>query len=227
MATTAIEDYLKHIFLLQEEVEGGALIPMGELAESIGVVPGTATAMVKRLAESGLLAYEPYGGVRLTSPGRDQAIAILRRHRLIETFLVRVLGLDWSEVHDEAEELEHAMSELVLERIDAFLNYPTVDPHGDPIPSHEGTIGSCGQRTIMDCQQGERVRIARVLDQGSSFLQFVDRCGLRPGAELTIQSVDPIAGAVSLIINSKIIEHTEPVILGHPAARKLIVEGVE
>ena len=226
MATTAIEDYLKHIFHLEQEADDNSLIPMGELAESIGVVPGTATAMVKRLSQSGLLTYEPYGGVRLTSIGRHEAIAILRRHRLIETFLVRVLGLDWSQVHDEAEELEHAMSDLVLERIDAFLNYPTVDPHGDPIPSHEGTIDPTGQRTIMDCQKGERVRITRVLDQGQSFLQFVDRCGLKPGAQLTIKSVDPIAGAVSLIINSKSGKKEEPIILGHPAARKLIIESV-
>ena len=112
---------------------------MGKLATAMGVVPGTATTMMEALADSGLVAYEPRGGVRLTRGGaRVLALHVLRRHRLVELFLVQVLGMDWSEVHPEAEELEHAISDKVLERIDTLLGHPSVDPHGDPIPPPRG-----------------------------------------------------------------------------------------
>ncbi len=111
---------------------------MGQLASALGVVPGTATTMVKTLAESGLVHYEPYMGVRLTPAGEKLAALVLRRHRLIELFLVKVLGMNWSEVHDEAERLEHAVSERLIDRIDDMLGRPSVDPHGDPIPGPEG-----------------------------------------------------------------------------------------
>ena len=113
---------------------------MGQLASALGVVPGTATTMVKALAESGLVHYEPYMGVRLTAAGEKLAALVLRRHRLIEQFLVQVLGMNWSEVHDEAERLEHAVSERLIDRIDDMLGRPSVDPHGDPIPGPEGKL---------------------------------------------------------------------------------------
>src|SRR6476620_7329433 len=108
---------------------------MGRLAAAMGVVPGTATTMVKTLADSGLVTYEPRSGTRLTAGGEKLALHVLRRHRLVEPFLVKTLGLDWSEVHEEAEELEHAISDKVLHRIDQLLGHPTTDPHGDPIPT--------------------------------------------------------------------------------------------
>ena len=116
------------------------MIPMGRLATAMGVVPGTATTMVKALADSGLVDYSPRTGVRLTEAGSQLALHVLRRHRLVELFLVRVVGLDWSEVHDEAEELEHVISDKVLEKIDALLGHPQADPHGDPIPTAKGHV---------------------------------------------------------------------------------------
>ena len=133
--SSTVENYLKAIY--QAEIahgEEGALVPMGRLASALHVVPGTATTMVKALADSGLVRYEPYAGVRLTPAGQKLAALVLRRHRLIELFLVKVLDMSWAEVHDEAERLEHAASDRLIDRIDAMLGRPAVDPHGDPIP---------------------------------------------------------------------------------------------
>src|SRR5438046_8279 len=137
MASRTVENYLKALYSEQQRA-GDELVSMGRLASAMGVVPGTVTTMVKALADSGLVSYEPRGGVRLTRGGEQLALHVLRRHRLVELFLVKVLGLDWSEVHAEAEELEHAVSDKVLERIDALLEHPRVDPHGDPIPPARG-----------------------------------------------------------------------------------------
>src|SRR4051812_33993924 len=138
-----VENYLKTIYLAQTAARGrDALVPMGQLASTLGVVPGTATTMVKTLAESGLVRYEPYMGVRLTRAGEKLASLVLRRHRLVELFLVKVLGMSWAEVHDEAELLEHAVSERLIDRIDEMLGRPEVDPHGDPIPSADGVMPS-------------------------------------------------------------------------------------
>ncbi len=134
MATSTVEDYLKCI-LTHEQASGDALVGMGQISASLEVAPGTVTAMMKTLAESELVTYEPYSGVRLTPAGRKLAAHVLRRHRLIELFLVQVLELDWSEVHEEAELLEHAVSDRLIERMDEMLGRPQVDPHGDPIPT--------------------------------------------------------------------------------------------
>src|SRR5438552_18621949 len=139
MATSTVENYIKQLYLEQQE-QPGQRVPMGRLAAAMGVVPGTATTMVKALADSGLVEYEPRGGVRLTSGGEQLALHVIRRHRLVELFLVKVVGLDWSEVHAEAEELEHAISDKVMEKIDALLGRPSVDPHGDPIPLANGQL---------------------------------------------------------------------------------------
>ena len=141
-----VENYLKAIFQAQMALlPSEQLVPMGQLASALGVVPGTATTMVKALAESGLVRYEPYAGVRLTAAGEKLAALVLRRHRLIELFLVQVMGMSWTEVHDEAEHLEHAVSDRLIDRIDEMLGRPSVDPHGDPIPGPEGT--SAGRST--------------------------------------------------------------------------------
>src|SRR5580700_4576775 len=139
MATITVENYLKKLYLEQHAADGDR-VAMGRLASAMGVVPGTATSMVKALSDSGLVEYQRRGGVRLTSRGEQLALHVLRRHRLVELLLVKVLGLDWSEVHEEAESLEHAISDRVLERIDAILGHPTVDPHGDPIPTSKGQL---------------------------------------------------------------------------------------
>src|SRR5206468_11007079 len=141
LPSSTVENYLKAIYLGQSSLTGGErLVSMGHVASALGVTPGTATTMVKALAEAGLVEYEPYSGVRLSAAGSKLAGLVLRRHRLVELFLVQVMGMSWTEVHDEAEQLEHVVSERLIERIDEMLGRPTHDPHGDPIPTPEGKI---------------------------------------------------------------------------------------
>jgi DtxR family transcriptional regulator, Mn-dependent transcriptional regulator len=135
LPSSTVENYLKTIFQAQLGLPGKSdLVPMGRLAGALRVVPGTATTMVKALSDAGLVKYEAYAGVRLTHAGEKVAASVIRRHRLIEMFLVKVIGMNWSEVHEEAEHLEHAMSDHLIERIDAMLGHPAVDPENDPIP---------------------------------------------------------------------------------------------
>src|SRR5919112_6387033 len=171
-----VENYLKAIFQAQIALaDPGGLVPMGHLASALGVVPGTATTMVKTLAESGLAKYEPYAGVRLTAAGEKLAAMVLRRHRMIELFLVKVMGMSWTEVHDEAEHLEHAVSDRLIELIDEMLGRPSVDPHGDPIPDADGTVTRPAYETLMTCPLHEPVTISRVADQDGDFLRFAER----------------------------------------------------
>src|ERR1043165_5503845 len=139
MASETVENYLKAIYSLSAKSDSDQ-VSLGDLAAAVGVTPGTATTMVKKLALDRLAKYERYSGVALTAKGKQTALAVLRRHRLIETFLVRTLGMDWAEVHAEAERLEHALSDRLLQRLDAFLGHPAVDPHGDPIPDPRGRL---------------------------------------------------------------------------------------
>lgn len=221
MASSTVENYLKQLYMEQQQAPG-ELVPMGKLASAMGVVPGTATTMVKALADSGLVSYEPRGGTKLTRGGEQLALHVLRRHRLVELFLVQVLGLDWSEVHAEAEELEHAISDKVLERMDALLERPSVDPHGDPIPPAKGRPQALPpQQTLAECEPQKTYRVARVLDQEPAFLQFVERCGLRPGVSLTIDGRDELADSVRVRPRGK-----DPLTLGTSAARKILVESV-
>jgi len=221
MPSVTVENYLKQLYLEQQRV-GDELVSMGRLAAAMGVVPGTATTMVKALADSGLVAYEPRGGVRLTRGGEQLALHVLRRHRLVELFLVKVLGLDWSEVHDEADELEHAISDKVLERIDLLLGRPSVDPHGDPIPTAKGKVADTTRlATLADCELHRAVRVARVVDQEPAFLQFVDRCGLVPGVTVKVESRDAQSDAVGIRPQGR-----GPVTLGTAAAAKILVEEV-
>src|SRR2546421_1268055 len=189
MASRTVENYLKALYSEQQRA-GDELVSMGRLASAMGVVPGTVTTMVKALADSGLVTYEPRGGVRLTRGGEQLALHVLRRHRLVELFLVKVLGLDWSEVHEEADELEHAISDKVLEKIDAYLGRPSADPHGDPIPTAKGKVVDAHLDSLASCELNRPVRVARVVDQEAQFLQFVDRCGLMPGVTVRVESRD-------------------------------------
>ncbi len=205
MPSRTIENYLKQLYLEEQSAcADAAPIPMGRLASLMNVVPGTATTMVKTLADSGLVAYSPRTGVRLSPQGTSLALHVLRRHRLVELFLVRIVGLDWAEVHAEAEELEHVISDKLLERMDALLGHPTVDPHGDPIPSSAGQIAANGRESFVDCPLGRPVEITRILDQEPAFLQFAVQSGLTPGSHFAIKSRDPRAGSIVVI------RHGEP-----------------
>ena len=218
MATSTVEDYLKCI-LMEEQHGPGRLVATGRIAESLDVAPGTVTAMVKTLAESGLLEHEPYSGVRLTHAGRQLAVHVLRRHRLVELFLVQVMGLDWSEVHDEAEHLEHAVSERVIQRMDEMLGYPSVDPHGDPIPDSEGTVKEPELTDLLHCPTGVPLRVARVRDQSAEFLQLVERRGLQIDRQLRVVARSEASDTVEL----KLEDHRD-LSLGFRAASKIFVQ---
>jgi len=217
MPTSTVEDYLKCI-LLEGQERPGELVTMGRIGAALEVAPGTVTAMVKTLAKSGLLSYEPYSGVELTEAGRQLATHVLRRHRLIELFLVRVLGIDWSEVHAEAEQLEHAVSDRVIERMDEMLGRPAVDPHGDPIPDATGQLVELHGASLLDCPLAEAMRVVRVTDQSPAFLQLAEREGLMPGSELTVASRDRAADSVAVESGAG-----ERVNLGYRAASKIQV----
>jgi DtxR family Mn-dependent transcriptional regulator len=195
LASQTVENYLKTIYLAQV-ADTDELVPMGQLASSLGVVPGTATTMVKTLADSGLVRYEPYMGVRLTEAGEKLASLVLRRHRLIELFLVRILDMSWAEVHDEAEQLEHAVSERLIERIDEMLGRPAVDPHGDPIPTAEGTMARPNHIDLASAPVEVPLTVERVIDQDGRFLRFIEDRQLMPGSEVTVESRDPAADSV-------------------------------
>src|ERR687895_2559302 len=152
LPSSTVENYLKAIHLGGARLQAGQrLLPMGQLAAALGVAPGTATTMVKTLSESGLVEYEPYTGVALTSAGEKLATLVVRRHRLIELFLVQVLGFGWDEVHEEAEQLEHVVSDRLIDRVDEMLGRPQADPHGDPIPDVEGTVKPQDVQSLMTC----------------------------------------------------------------------------
>lgn len=196
MATIAVENYLKHVLLLSED--GEELVSMGALAESLAVVPGTVTTMVKALADEGLVEHQPRQGVRLTAAGRRMALNVLRKHRLVETFLVNVLKMDWSRVHREAEQLEHAISDEVLDRLDALLGHPVADPHGDPIPSRQGKLSSQVYATLSTCVTDRPLRIVRITEQSEEFLRFAEQYGLQPGTAVKVTDRNLTAGLVTL-----------------------------
>jgi DtxR family Mn-dependent transcriptional regulator len=226
VASSTVENYLKTLYAEQQR-SGRGLVAMGTVAAAMDVAPGTATAMVKALHESGLVEYEPRGGVRLTGKGEKLALHVLRRHRLVEMFLVEALGLDRSEVDEEAEELEHAISDKVLEKIDQFLGHPEVDPHGDPIPSAKGKVSNRALTSLAECELGRPVRVARVIDQNPQFLQFVDRHSLKPGAQVVVRGRDDVADSVS--IHSRGAgggQPQSPLTLGRTAAAKILVDAV-
>lgn len=215
--SSTVENYLKHLYLLQQK-QGDDLVSTGHLARSLNVTPGTATIMVKSLAENHLVDYESRAGVRLSAEGHRLALGVLRRHRLVELFLVNVLGLDWSEVHDEAEVLEHAVSTKVLDRIDEMLGYPVFDPHGDPIPDAAGQIKRREVRSLDSCEPNQIVQVARIENQDADFLRFVDEKDLAPGATLTIMDRDTNADAITLKRHDG-----DTIVIGMTAARKILV----
>jgi DtxR family transcriptional regulator, Mn-dependent transcriptional regulator len=220
LPSSTVENYLKAIYL------GGAsqstsdrLLPMGHLAAALGVAPGTATTMVKALAESGLVQYEPYAGVALTPAGAKLAALVVRRHRVIEVFLVKVMGYRWDEVHDEAEQLEHVVSERLIDRMDEMLGRPEVDPHGDPIPDAEGIIKPQEAQNLLTCPLHTQVTVMRVIDQDKVFLRFIESHNLKPGQSIEVEDRD--AASDSVRVRG---ENEQRVTIGTRAASKLLVQ---
>ncbi len=218
MASSTVEDYIKRIYSLQQRLGPKERVPVGQVAASVDVVPGTATTMMKALAESGLVRYELRQGVRLTPAGEKLALHVLRRHRLVELFLVKVLSLDWSEVHDDAERLEHDLSDRLVERIDEFLGRPTYDPHGDPIPTASGKVERRALVSLADAKPGEAMVIARIADQDGEFLAYATERGLTPGVNVIVETIDPLGDAVSLVL-----DRSRRLTLGRSAAAKVFV----
>jgi len=220
MPTSTVENYIKHIYHLDPPSTGSGLVAMGELAAALRVVPGTATSMIKTLADAGLVEYEPRAGVRLTEQGRKLALHVLRRHRLVELFLVQTLGMDWAEIHEEAEQLEHVISDRVLERIDALLGYPRFDPHGDVIPDAAGKVTTRLLVPLSEFELDAQTTVGRIADQADAFLQFIDNHDLKPGRVLRVVDRDRQAGVLRAVL-----DNGREVSLGLAAASKIEVEA--
>ena len=220
MPSLTVENYVKAIY--QICAASGKPAATGQTAAALGVSPGTVTSMLKTLSESNLATYMPYEGVNLTAAGSALALRVVRRHRLIELFLVNTLKLSWDEVHEEAEHMEHAVSDRLIDQIDAFLGYPHADPHGDPIPKPDGSFGApAANRTLADCLAGEQFRLSRVIDQSPSFLRFLSGSGLPLGTAGQVVANEREAGTVTIQVAG------QSTTLGREAAEKILVLGLD
>jgi DtxR family Mn-dependent transcriptional regulator len=209
----SVEDYLKVIYQLSES---GGSASTTSIADALELAPPSVSGMVKRLAEAGLLAHLPYKGVTLTVDGRQAALRMLRRHRVIETYLVSHLGYTWDNVHDEAEQLEHAVSEDLVERMSRALGDPCFDPHGDPIPAADGRMVDLFTTPLAELDVGTAVTIARVDTGDSGRLRWLAEAGLVPGVRLTVLDQQPFNGPVTVALAD------EPRVIGRDVARQLL-----
>ncbi|MGH2865623.1 MAG: metal-dependent transcriptional regulator [Solirubrobacteraceae bacterium] len=192
--STSVQDYAKAVYAL--EARKGGAVSTNELAERLGVTPGSVSAMVRKLSDVGLLEHEPYRGVKLTSRGRRVALEVLRHHRLLELFLAEELGMPWDRVHAEAEVLEHVLSDELEELIAARLGHPTIDPHGDPIPTIEFEIDEGQTRSLDDLPPGASGRFVRVSDSEPEMLRYLADQGIAIGDRLEVLERHPFGGPV-------------------------------
>jgi DtxR family Mn-dependent transcriptional regulator len=216
--TAVAQDYLKVIWNAQEWSLEKVSTKM--LAEKIGVSASTASESIRKLAEQGLVDHEKYGAVTLTESGRRAALAMVRRHRLIEAFLVKELGYSWDEVHDEAEVLEHAVSDRLVARIDAKLGFPQRDPHGDPIPGSDGRVPTPPARQLWACHDGDAGTVARISDADPEMLRYFDSIGISLDSRLRVLTRREFAGMISVAVESADGAPTM-VDLGSPAAQAI------
>jgi DtxR family Mn-dependent transcriptional regulator len=193
--TQSMENYLKAIFEILERAERATT---SSIAERMDLAPPSVTAMVKKLADLRLVSHEPYQGVRLTRVGEMAAAEVVRHHRLIEKYLSEALGVPWDRVHDEAEKLEHVISEDLEDRIDGALGHPTVDPHGAPIPSRDGSVSRVVARLLTHVPEGESVVVVEVDDRDPALLRYLGERSLYPGATVDVVRVEPFGGALVL-----------------------------
>ncbi|RAL23570.1 hypothetical protein DL240_05270 [Lujinxingia litoralis] len=215
MPTISVENYLKAVFHLQGEAR--ERVKTKALADHLDISLPSVTGMLKSLADEGLVDYVPYRGALLTEQGRKMALRVIRNHRLIEVFLVHTLDYSWDEVHAEAERLEHAVSDTLVERIDCALGYPRFDPHGDPIPTADGEILRRESMALSAVVAGQTVRVERVLDQTPEVLRYLDRIGLRPGGVVRVREVLSFDGQMFLTVNGSDVSVSESL-----AARMLV-----
>lgn len=218
MPSLTVENYVKAIFQICH-AQDGEPAATGQIAGALGVSPGTVTSMLKTLSEARLASYTPYAGAQLTESGRKLALRVLRRHRLIELFLAQTLHMAWDEVHEEAEHMEHAVSELLIDRIDAYLGYPTVDPHGDPIPRADGSLANIDCHTLTACRPGERFALVRVMDQSPEFLRYLSESELALGARGEVLSNSVEAGTITVRVGQR------QTTLSRAKAEKLLVQS--
>ncbi len=197
--TQSMENYLKAIFEILEHDERATT---SSIAERMGIAAPSVTAMVKKLAELKLVSHEPYQGVTLTRVGEMAAIEVVRHHRLIEKYLADALGVPWDQVHDEAEKLEHVISEDLEDRIDGALGHPTVDPHGAPIPARDGTVVRVVARPLSDAASGDRVVVVEVDDRDPSLLRYLGERHLYPGTAIEVVRVEPYGGPTVLRVGT-------------------------
>ena len=213
----AVEDYLKAVYQLAGEEPGGP-VTVQRLMERLGVSGPSVTNMAKRLAELGLLRHEPYRGVELTPAGEKIALEVVRHHRLLEQYLVEALGFGWDEVHEEAERLEHHISEMMEARMAAALGHPTVDPHGDPIPALDGSLPQVSDERLPDLSPGATATVRRVADQDPERLRYLERLGIQPGATITLLEILPFDGPLRVRVGEA--EH----LFGRTLATAILVE---
>ncbi len=214
MRTAADENYLKEIYTLELDHNH---VTTSMLAERFGCSSATVTGMLKKLANLQWVMYEPYQGVTLTGVGREIAMEVIRHHRLIETYLSQALDIPWDRVHDEADRLEHVLSEYLEERIDELLGHPSFDPHGSPIPTHDGIIQDSGRLRLVDLAEGALAEILEVNDHDPNLLALLDKRNLRPKTRLQVIEVEPIDRLIK--IRAAGVEH----VLGKTTASQIIV----
>lgn len=204
VVSRVIEDYVTLIWKVYEWPGGEATTT--DLAERLGVTPSTVSGNLKKLARDGFIVYEPYGRIELTDQGRRLAIGLVRRHRLIETYLVEQLGLRWDQVHDEADRLEHAISDLVLSRMDEVLGHPTRDPHGDPIPDMQGRIAEDRSVPLVQAPTGVPVLVSRVSDRSPDVLRYLQERAVTIGTTMELVDVNPAVSAVRVSVDQAPVE---------------------
>ena len=213
----SVEDYLKVIFSITERGEAAST---SLIAAALEVQPASVTGMVKRLAEAGLLQHVPYHGVRLTGKGMREALRVIRRHRILETYLLQRLGYSWDDVHAEAERLEHTASERLIDRMATALEDPSHDPHGAPIPTSAGEIEEVDFATLADVTTGDRVRIRAVDDEEPEGLRSMESRGLVPGVSLHVEARDMTGGDVTVRVEGK---RGPGQVVGHQLAKRIFV----
>jgi DtxR family transcriptional regulator, Mn-dependent transcriptional regulator len=214
--TQSVEDYLKAIYRLSPE---GRPASTSDIAHLLELSPASVSGMVKRLSEQGLLEHVPYKGVQLTAEGRRAALRMVRRHRLIEAYLVAFLGYSWDTVHDEAERLEHAVSDTLVERMAAVLGNPTSDPHGDPIPAADGSIEEPACVPLSEVAPGQTVELRRVDESQPDRLRYIASIGLTPGAVVSVVERQPFQGPITIRVDDQ--SH----VIGHELGQVLFCTG--
>jgi DtxR family Mn-dependent transcriptional regulator len=214
--TAPVEDYLKAIYDIELSASAAAT---NDIAHRLNIAPASVSGMVRRLADQGLLAYERYKGVRLTDAGRRAALRTIRRHRVIEAYLVKALAYPWDQVHMEAERLEHAASDELIDRMATAIGEPLTDPHGAPIPTRDGVIDETRHNSLADVMSGAHARIVRVGDENDEMLRYLDSLGIRPGVAVTVGDRAPFEGPITVRIGQT--QHQ----IGHALAAKILVES--